>query len=47
MSKYHSAEIWENNAEIWEKIIFGRGDMGKYVKKKKKNVEIRENIAEI
>jgi hypothetical protein len=36
MSKYHSAEIWENNAEIWEKIIFDRGDMGKYVKNHKR-----------
>jgi hypothetical protein len=32
MSKYHSAEIWENKAEIWEKFIFCRIDMGKYVK---------------
>jgi hypothetical protein len=31
-----SAEIWENNAEIWEKIIFCRGDMGKYVKNHKR-----------
>jgi hypothetical protein len=30
MSNYHSAEIW-NNAEIWEKIIFCRGDMGKKI----------------
>jgi hypothetical protein len=36
MSKYHSAEIWENNAEIWEKFIFCRGDMGKYVKNHKR-----------
>jgi hypothetical protein len=36
MSKYHSAEIWENNAEIWEKIIFDRGDMGKFVKNHKR-----------
>jgi hypothetical protein len=33
MSKYHSVEIWENNADIWEKFIFCRGDMGKYAKK--------------
>jgi hypothetical protein len=33
MSKYHSAEIWKNNAEIWEKIKKNcRGDMGKNVK---------------
>jgi hypothetical protein len=36
MSKYHSAEIWENNAEVWEKIIFCRGDMGKNVKNHKR-----------
>jgi hypothetical protein len=37
MSKYHSGEIWENNAEIWEKIIFCRGDMGKNVKYHKRD----------
>jgi hypothetical protein len=35
MSKYHSAEIWENIAEIWEKFNFCCGDMGKYVKNHK------------